>query len=299
MPRETDDDWTNIRHRLTAVPEALEGIRASFLYAADGGKVAARRQALACADSCEIWGQPDGVFCELAAECKSFDLTAEAERAASAFVEFGRWLRNDYAAMATPHDPVGAERYRLLARFHNGTDLDLDGDVRLGVGRAPRHRTPDGRVGRADLAGHPAGRMHRAFESRPSVHGGGRRQLRGLEPRRDRSNDRRPRWQVLRHRRPTAPLSGDGSTRRRSRNHVLHTAERRFQPPGSDLAPRNREDSFSAVGGAVDRVPRERPRPSSPTRPDDVPSRLAHSLPAARRVRSPATARAGPCMPNG
>jgi uncharacterized protein (DUF885 family) len=126
MPRESPDDWTNIRRRLAAVPQALEGIRASFLYAADSGKVAARRQALACADSCEIWGKPDGVFCELASKCESFDLTTEAQQAADAFIEFAGWLRNDYAAMATPHDPVGAERYRLMVRFHNGTDLDLN-----------------------------------------------------------------------------------------------------------------------------------------------------------------------------
>ena len=35
-------------------------------------------------------------------------------------------MRNDYAAMATPHDPVGADRYRLFVRYQNGTELDLD-----------------------------------------------------------------------------------------------------------------------------------------------------------------------------
>ena len=125
MPRDSDDDWTNIRLRLAAVPQALDRLRASFTYAAADGKVAARRQALACADSCEVWGQPGGAFCELANECESFDLMAEAEQAARAFVEYGHWLRNDYAAIASAEDPVGPERYRLLARYHNGTDLDL------------------------------------------------------------------------------------------------------------------------------------------------------------------------------
>ena len=32
---------------------------------------------------------------------------------------------NDYSAIASPEDPVGAERYRLFARYHNGTNLDL------------------------------------------------------------------------------------------------------------------------------------------------------------------------------
>ncbi len=126
MPRQTDDDWTKIRARLAAVPQALEGLRTSFLYAADAGNVAARRQALACAESCVVWGQPEGAFGELATESATIDLSDEARAAAGAFLDFGQWLRNDYAAIATPHDPVGPERYRLMARYHNGTDLDLD-----------------------------------------------------------------------------------------------------------------------------------------------------------------------------
>ena len=126
MPRESDEDWSNVRRRLAAVPQALDSLRASFEYAAAKGEVAARRQALACADNSEVWGQPGGAFCELAKECETFDLTPEAALAADAFTEFGRWLRNDYAAIATPHDPVGPARYRLLARYHNGTDLDLN-----------------------------------------------------------------------------------------------------------------------------------------------------------------------------
>ena len=93
MPRQSDEDWTNVRRRLAAVPQALDRLRASFLYAADKGQVAARRQALACAAQCEVWGGPDGYFGELAAECASLDLTAEAAAAAEAFTEFGRWLR--------------------------------------------------------------------------------------------------------------------------------------------------------------------------------------------------------------
>ncbi len=126
MPRQSDQDWLNVRTRLVAVPTALDMLRASFLYAAEKGQVAARRQALACGGQCEVWGSPDGYFAELVKACESLDLSIEAQGAAEAFVEFGHWLRSDYAAIATPRDPVGAERYRLFARYHNGTDLDLD-----------------------------------------------------------------------------------------------------------------------------------------------------------------------------
>ncbi len=126
MPRQSDQDWMNVRTRLVAVPTALDRLRASFVFAAEKGQVAARRQALACGSQCEVWGSPDGYFAELVTECESLDLSIEARGAAEAFIEFGHWLRNDYAAIATPHDPVGADRYRLFARYHNGTELDLD-----------------------------------------------------------------------------------------------------------------------------------------------------------------------------
>ena len=126
MPRQSEQEWTNLRTRLAAVPDALDKLRASFLHAAGKGQVAARRQALACAGQCEVWGGPDGYFAELVSECESLDLTADAAAAAAAFIDFGSWLRTDYAAIATPHDPVGAERYRLFVRYHNGTQLDLD-----------------------------------------------------------------------------------------------------------------------------------------------------------------------------
>ena len=126
MPRQSAEDWQNVRARLIAVPEALDRLRASFDYAAERGQVAARRQALACAAQCDVWGSADGCFAELRDECESLDLSVEARNAAAAYTEFARWLRTEYAAVASPHDPVGRERYRLMARYHNGTDLDVD-----------------------------------------------------------------------------------------------------------------------------------------------------------------------------
>ncbi|MEY2582722.1 MAG: hypothetical protein QOE09_2571 [Ilumatobacteraceae bacterium] len=126
MPRQSEQEWGNVRARLAAVPDALDKLRASFVHAAGSGQVAARRQALACAGQCDVWGKADGYFAELVTECEAIDLSVDAAAAASAFVEFGSWLRTDYAAIATPHDPVGAERYKLFARYHNGTQLDLD-----------------------------------------------------------------------------------------------------------------------------------------------------------------------------
>ena len=101
MPRQSAEDWDNVRARLIAVPQALDRLRASFVHAAAHGQVAARRQALACAAQCDVWGSPDGCFVELRDECDSNDLSVAAENAAAAYVEFGKWLRTDYAAIAT------------------------------------------------------------------------------------------------------------------------------------------------------------------------------------------------------
>lgn len=125
MPRESEEDWANVRTRLAGVPGTLDGLRESFLHAARDGKVAALRQVLVCAGQCTTWGQPDGPFAELAAECSMFDLTNEAASAAQAYLDFAAWLRHDYSRIADPNDPVGPERYRLFVRYQNGADLDL------------------------------------------------------------------------------------------------------------------------------------------------------------------------------
>ena len=46
MPRQSDQDWRNVRVRLATVPSALDKLRESFLYAAANDQVAARRQAI-------------------------------------------------------------------------------------------------------------------------------------------------------------------------------------------------------------------------------------------------------------
>src|SRR3954452_18439547 len=88
MPRESVEDWQNVRARLSAVPEALDRLRASFVYAAERGQVAPRRQSVACAAQCDVWGSPDGCFGELRDQCENLDLTAEAHQAAAAYIDF-------------------------------------------------------------------------------------------------------------------------------------------------------------------------------------------------------------------
>ncbi len=156
-------------------------------------------------------------------------------------------------------------------------------DLRMGLGRAPQHRVAHVGVGREDCPGCFARRLHRPVEARSALRRRGRRQLPGMEPRRDRPDHRRSRRSVLRDRRSTAPMPGDGGSRRGTRDHVLHATERGLHPAGSDLASGRGEGTLPAVGGLVDRVPRECSGPSSPAGADDVPGRFTDPFPTARR----------------
>ncbi len=129
MPRDDDAAWNRIRDRLLSIPNALDGLRRTYLDAARCDRRAARRQALACADQCQAWAADDGCFADLATERRTagtaVDITAGITAARQAFHEFGAWLRDVYAPIATERDAIGSDRYRLLARLHNGADLDL------------------------------------------------------------------------------------------------------------------------------------------------------------------------------
>src|SRR4051794_16584653 len=56
MPFDTDDDWAVAAERMTRVPASLESIEASLRAGVGQGIVAARRQALACAEQAATWG---------------------------------------------------------------------------------------------------------------------------------------------------------------------------------------------------------------------------------------------------
>jgi uncharacterized protein (DUF885 family) len=130
MRLETDDDWAVAAERMTRVPDSLASIEASLRSGVDKGIVAARRQALACAEQAATWGgQRESVpfFRALAAQRPDDTKLAEsAEIATSAYARLAAYLSDEYAPAADPLDPVGRDRYTLFARDFNGVDLDLD-----------------------------------------------------------------------------------------------------------------------------------------------------------------------------
>ena len=133
MPTGGEDAWRTIATRMSAVPAALAAYRRSLVQARDGGRVAARRQVLACAGQCTQWtsGEDGGFFGHLVAgsgmqgEIRR-DLETAARAASQAYAELGTFLRDELAPHAPEHDGVGRERYALWSRYFLGAEIDLD-----------------------------------------------------------------------------------------------------------------------------------------------------------------------------
>jgi uncharacterized protein (DUF885 family) len=132
MPSATEDDWAIIARRLTAVPEALGGYRASLREGASRGLLAGPRLIESLAGQLGSW-QSDGqgwfagfVAAAEGPQALSRDLDRAAAAADSAVADLRDWLLSGYlpGAAGTP-DAVGPERYQLGVRRSNGASLDL------------------------------------------------------------------------------------------------------------------------------------------------------------------------------
>jgi len=133
MPTGTPEEWAVIAARLATVPQALDGLRASLLAAADHGRVSALRQVAKVADQAETWAGlhgEDGFFTTLITGAKdvSEDLRRELDRnaraAQEAYAELAGFLRAELAPLAPAKDAVGEDVYRLWSRYFTGAVLD-------------------------------------------------------------------------------------------------------------------------------------------------------------------------------
>jgi uncharacterized protein (DUF885 family) len=130
MRLDTDEDWAVATERMTRVPDSLASIEESLRAGVEQGVVAARRQALACAEQAATWGgrrEAEPFFRALAARRPDdTELAAAAELATSGYARLAAYLRDEYAPVAESRDPVGRDRYTLFARDFNGIDIDLE-----------------------------------------------------------------------------------------------------------------------------------------------------------------------------
>ncbi|WP_240659647.1 DUF885 domain-containing protein [Streptomyces sp. WAC 01529] len=135
-PMETEEDWAAITERLRAVPAAYEGYRASLELGLERKLFAPPRPTATFIGQLTEWAGEEpgaggrGWFEEFAAagpEALRADLDDAARAATASVVALRDWMRDVYApAIEGSPDTVGRERYALLSRYFNGTDLDLD-----------------------------------------------------------------------------------------------------------------------------------------------------------------------------
>ncbi|MFD9970632.1 DUF885 domain-containing protein [Streptomyces sp. NPDC059017] len=148
MPTASKEDWTAVAERLRAVPDALEGYRASLALGLERKLPAGPRPTAAFITQLDEWtGGSDGPgwfedFVAGGPDELRAELDSGAVLATSAFRSLRDWMREVYApAIEGAPDTVGRERYARWVRFFNGTELDLD--EAYAYGWAEYHRLLD------------------------------------------------------------------------------------------------------------------------------------------------------------
>jgi uncharacterized protein (DUF885 family) len=138
MATGTEADWDVIASRMERVPQALASFEAALREGQRRKIVAARRQAMVCADQGATWSgqkKTPPFFQTLAAKYDSVGvpnaslqrrLSAAALHGSEAYARATRFLLEEYAPRAAERDAVGSERYQLWARAFLGTVIDLE-----------------------------------------------------------------------------------------------------------------------------------------------------------------------------
>jgi uncharacterized protein (DUF885 family) len=132
MPVDGDEAQGNLAARMAEVPTAYSGLRETYLQAAADGRVAARRQVIACAKQCATWSaEGSGFYSGLVERTHATgqvraDLERAAAAATAATADFGKFLETELLPLAPEADAAGRERYALASRNFLGATLDLD-----------------------------------------------------------------------------------------------------------------------------------------------------------------------------
>ncbi|MFG2447808.1 DUF885 domain-containing protein [Streptomyces sp. NPDC048512] len=133
-PTGTDEDWATVAQRLRAVPAALTGYRESLALGLDRKLYAAPRPAATFIEQLTEWSDTDGQgrgwfedFVSAGPASLREELDTAARTATEALLSLRDWMRDVYApTIEGASETVGRERYARLARYFNGTDLDMD-----------------------------------------------------------------------------------------------------------------------------------------------------------------------------
>ena len=135
MSRKSDTDFANIAQRLLAVETAHNQWVQTIGEVAKSGKTTAKRQVRGVIEQLESYAH--GGYSQM---CKNFDpdgkypaIHSAAKEAEKSSAQTAAYLKNEYMAIATPNDAVGAERYAVWSRYFTGAKLDLRATYEWGM----------------------------------------------------------------------------------------------------------------------------------------------------------------------
>jgi uncharacterized protein (DUF885 family) len=135
MNASSPDHIKNVTSRMKAVEKSFASWRETLLAVGREGKVTSRRQVLGVASQLETFAK--GAFAEIATrfdpENKHPELHQAAAEADKSCAGLAIWLRETYAPISNPSDPVGLDRYKTWARHFTGANLDLEATYQWGL----------------------------------------------------------------------------------------------------------------------------------------------------------------------
>ncbi|MBH0129037.1 DUF885 domain-containing protein [Salinibacterium sp. NK8237] len=141
MPTASSEDWSVIAERLHNIPDAINGYIATLRHGIDGAVVPAQRQVAEVVAQARQISAPGGFFESFIAQAEAVGgdsalqaaLADGAAVAASSYQQLERFLSEELAPRATPHDAFGRELYALQSQRFLGATIDLDETYEWGI----------------------------------------------------------------------------------------------------------------------------------------------------------------------
>ncbi|AQX80331.1 hypothetical protein BWO91_10420 [Plantibacter flavus] len=143
MPTATVEDWSTIRTRLGALPDAVDGYIETLREGISRGITPAGRQVAEVYEQVLRTGADDGFFIGFAANAGPADgqlpaslaaeLSTGAGAAAVAYNRLADFLAHELLPAATQEDAIGRELYALQSRRFLGATVDLDESYEWGI----------------------------------------------------------------------------------------------------------------------------------------------------------------------
>lgn len=135
MPTTGEEAWVHIDARLAAIPEALEGYRATLLDEAARGRVSAARQYAEVVTQVRGWTGQEGAGGDLLAHLVATSdasgtlrhrLDDHAAAASAALADFAVFLTTEMVPRGRRKEAVGRDHYALASRYFLGAAVDLE-----------------------------------------------------------------------------------------------------------------------------------------------------------------------------